>query len=479
MKPDDKPAAGQDPDARKSGAPAEAPRDDASKPQDAGIRDFFSQAADMIKDKVTAAPTNLLGALMPNDVLRAVEKGDIEKMTAFHAAGKMKTDNPALLAAAVRAQQEGSVAWLLSHGADASARHNNAAMIEIAVLIRKKNIIDALLNAGANVDAADTRNGATSLHKTIECGQLELARHLIARGANLTIETKAGSTPLMIAIGRSDKDFLTEILNDPRFAHVVNHRTNGDKGVTLLDHAINSAQPAMALHLLSLGVACDTADRKGIRPLHRAALLQRPEIVKALIEKGVDINVPTHDNATPLLLSCMKQNARNAETTALILAAGGTAGSDDGTAHPVTPLMAAIEVNNLPAIEILLKYGHDANACDIDGITLLHTAIDKGHPGIIKALLAFGADPNLPDPRTGDYPLHMALKMPRQPMIVAETVEWLLKAGAWVHAVNADGLSVRALAFHDDIRGQAVAAGMVENAVRSQRRASPLPKRKR
>jgi hypothetical protein len=60
-------------------------------------------------------------------------------------------------------------------------------------------------------------------------------------------------------------------------------------------------------------------------------------------------------------------------------------------------------------VESLLRQGRDANERDSFGWTALHTAARNGHVRVIEALLAGGADPDLPDTRNRWTPLMHAI----------------------------------------------------------------------
>ena len=51
----------------------------------------------------------------------------------------------------------------------------------------RRNVVDYLLDAGADVDAHPYRN-TTALHFAIQFGRLVMVRHLLDRGACVTIE---------------------------------------------------------------------------------------------------------------------------------------------------------------------------------------------------------------------------------------------------------------------------------------------------
>lgn len=76
---------------------------------------------------------------------------------------------------------------------------------------------------------------------------------------------------------------------------------------------------------------------------------------------------------------------------------------DDGE----TALMEAADRGNLPAVQLLIKYGAQVDRKDEDGKTALMYAADEGRTPVVQALLAAGADASAKD-KDGETALMMA-----------------------------------------------------------------------
>ena len=59
--------------------------------------------------------------------------------------------------------------------------------VVFAALNNRRDVVDYLLDAGADIDARSYRN-TTALHFAIQFQRPEMVRHLLARGASVTIE---------------------------------------------------------------------------------------------------------------------------------------------------------------------------------------------------------------------------------------------------------------------------------------------------
>jgi ankyrin len=129
-------------------------------------------------------------------------------------------------------------------------------------------------------------------------------------------------------------------------------------------------------------------------PLHAAgsevadAVLQgKKEVVRALLQKGVDVNVPQIDGTTALHWAV---RADDLEMTDLLLRAGARASATnrDGA----TPMQLASLNGSAAMIGRLLKAGVDANApLSSSGDTALMLAARTGKPEAVKLLLDSGA----------------------------------------------------------------------------------------
>jgi ankyrin repeat protein len=106
--------------------------------------------------------------------------------------------------------------------------------------------------------------------------------------------------------------------------HDVNLRTEGDNW-NLLHRALlgvsRAPKPEVVRHLIELGVDVNAQDRHRWTPLHYAARTKNPAVVKLLIEAGADVNAKDDEEITPLHQGLL-QYPVNLEMTEMLLAAG-------------------------------------------------------------------------------------------------------------------------------------------------------------
>lgn len=125
----------------------------------------------------------------------------------------------------------------------------------------------------------------------------------------------------------------------------------------------------------------------GIRPVYRATVLGREEIVAVLISAGADVNATTERGT--LALHAAAQNGHEKIFDRLI-AAGAKVDRANDTGQ--TPLHLAVRYNHPQLTRKLLEQGADPSRADTGGRTPLHFAAGLGLRDSVDLLLAHGAD---------------------------------------------------------------------------------------
>lgn len=156
----------------------------------------------------------------------------------------------------------------------------------------------------------------------------------------------------------------------------INRHHNG--GRTALMYACRNGHIPIAVTLIDAGADIRARDEKGGTALHHAALCHRSrlmrrddkevydnrEIIRLLLEEGIDINTPNDEGRTALFEACrsgsltlvkylLKQKA-NCETRVNMLYFSTSGGSEKWT-----PLMVACHNSHYNVVRYLLRYGAD------------------------------------------------------------------------------------------------------------------------
>lgn len=169
-------------------------------------------------------------------------------------------------------------------------------------------------------------------------------------------------------------------------------------------------------------------DSNGKTPLTKAVVLGKFEVVKYLIENGADIHEPDGSGRYPIYFCCI---GTNAELLRYLLAKGGGADLDRG---PFPMLVSLCDHGQASPefIPILIEAGVDPDeykgpATALIAALQLDPKIRKPEVtrAYVRALIAGGADVNLPDKKERLLPLQWAKKRGDH-----ELVDMLVKAGA-------------------------------------------------
>lgn len=247
-------------------------------------------------------------------------------------------------------------------------------LLHIAVNEGQLNIVSLLLRSGALVNAVDAY-GNTPMHIACIYGHRDIAELLLQYGADIDATTDLRPwTPLMIAINEN----YTEMV-DWLIAKGANpNHVDADQGWTPLLIACDLGLKDLTLQLLERGVQVDVkvraGDARGRSAIHLASYYGEVELVRALLQQGIDINQQPEG--------------------------GG-----------LSALHWAVYNGHLDLIEFLLGQGADVNI-KASGLyqqrAPLHFAVAARSEHMAVMLLEAGADPLLKDAE-GQSPLDMAL----------------------------------------------------------------------
>jgi cytohesin len=372
------------------------------------------------------------------------------------------------LSQAARAGSFRVVTFLLDRGANINLKSGGETALHGATENGNKAMVELLLSRGADVNATGG-TGGTALHVAAEKGYLAVAEVLLAHHADLNARNSPMNgecTPLHLAAAQGNVEIMKLLI-----ARGADINAKGADGSTPLINAASRRQLDSIKALLAAKADPDNADNKGRTPLSYAAESGSPEIVKILLDAKADPNGGKLD--APLLCAIHKNDAASAD---LLLRAGAKpdsigefdfwrqtgssggfggvfgggpvgiggrggrrAGGFAGLSHRVTPLWLAISENQLPMVQLLLKFKADPNDSQTDRKPLLFSALSDTN--ILKALLDAGAKVDVHD--RSETINNVVIDQPLLNAVVASkntaSVELLLKHSANPNSLDNNG----------------------------------------
>jgi ankyrin repeat protein len=345
---------------------------------------------------------------------------------------------------------------------------NNVTSLHLAVTSSSMEILQLFIDNGGDVNVQTTL-GATPLHVSCVCGSdkaeagnIKMVKLLLTK-ENMNNKTTSHETPLYLVMSHFATEEASLRLNEEIANFLISQEgidlSSHDCPQSLLslacqkgylqvflallnnekDKVINFDAPGgyNCIHLaakcnaleivkilLNRGIEVDLASKKKETPLLFAINNNHINMVKLLVESGADVNYVS--NGSPLLTYACSQGKtqiasylieRKADpakkdkhqNTALHLA------SCEGNYHELVELLLK-NLNNVnekngrgksalylacdaPAndktVDILLAYGAEINAISPKGATALHVAAHRGSLSLVRLLLSKGADASM------------------------------------------------------------------------------------
>jgi ankyrin repeat protein len=263
-------------------------------------------------------------------------------------------------------------------------------LLEQAVSRQAFSLGEILLALGADIEQPCNTSGNSLLHRSVLEGNLEGVRWLLSQGAELESRNIMGETSLLLATQlRTGQEvaLVNFLLASQANPSVYNREGKSPVFFAVLDTHVALMDLLLPPHIAHLPL------------VHIAVAIQDLVLLEALF-------------------------ARNADVEALDLM------------HR-TPLAAALQLDALSCIELLLKHCAHYTAVDEAGNTILHHAVQQDKVKMLPCLLN-GPAVELLDysNRAGDTPLHLAAALKREACI-----QCLLDFGADWQVTNQEGLT--------------------------------------
>lgn len=266
---------------------------------------------------------------------------------------------------------------------------SDATLIDL-VKSGNRQAVRAVLQRTPEAANAAEADGTTALHWAATSGDASLVTLLLKAGARANAVNRRGVTPLLLAATSGDAPTTKALME----AGADVNATLGN-GQSVLMLAARSGNPQVVKLLIDRGADVNAREQAmGESPLMWAAAEDHADVIGVLSAAHADLN----GRSRVMTFSQPKfGDGRSARFT--VLPRGGW-----------TALMYAARQNAPAAVRALAAAGADLNAVDPDGTTALTLAIINAHYDLAALLLESGADPNVAD-SSGMTPLYAAVDM--------------------------------------------------------------------
>jgi len=309
---------------------------------------------------------------------------------------------------------------LIRAGADPHQKdREDNPLLHVAMDAKRRELVDELIRKGADPGQTNAK-GETTLHAAIRNGWLDVIPTLIAAGADPNLRAPSQLPPLAQAVRDGKPELVGLLLRsgaDPNYRHPLGSGTSagvndksaaelafesGDRPMLgkFLAHktkpeaasinrwlwkAVTHRDRELVSLLLAHGARPETRNAAGWLPLEAAVLEGDASLVKLLTDYGSPFG-------RSLSLASLRGDDRLANFLLVL-------GADPDVVHPPLtdrPLSLAIRGRHDALAALLIHAGAGVQFQLPEGQYPLHLAVAKGCPKTVRALLAAGADPNMP-----------------------------------------------------------------------------------
>ena len=246
--------------------------------------------------------------------------------------------------------------------------------------IRNNNAqkVREFIEAGINVNEPLEDND-TFLIRAASRGFLDIIKLLVEAGADVNIISQEGDNALSMVAQSGCQELFDYLLP----------LTSPEIREWAMKEALFNARRDKAseiVHMLSRAGANLNVqdDYNGGTPLMGAVLMRNLPFVKALIEKGADVNIANHEGKTALVFAAIFYDRYDLYDR-------------DDEDEDIESILTKVGDTHVELIHLLFNAGAQLNSKDMQGRTALSHAAELGSHQAVELLIKLGADVNAQD----------------------------------------------------------------------------------
>ncbi|XP_063901840.1 uncharacterized protein LOC135121443 [Zophobas morio] len=361
----------------------------------------------------------------------------------------------------------------IEKGIDINAQNGTGTTaLQIACRKGDYDVVEMLLNAGASINMADENNKNAFHYASVSWeDNRDVIKLLVEKGIDVNAQNRNGTTALQLAGRERDYEIAEMLLNAGASINMVNkdnenalhcasesrkdnrniikllieqgmdvNAQNGN-GTTALQLACLQGVDENVEMLLDFGASINIVDKNNKNALHCASESPKDNrnIIKLLIEQGMDVNAQNGNGTTALQRACLHGVDENLE---MLLDFGASINIADKNNKNALHYASESWKDNRVIMKLLIEKGMDVDAQNGNGTTALQFALLEGADENVKMLLDFGASINITN-QENENALHCALESWKDNR---DVIKLLIEKGIDVNVQNRDGMTALQLA---------------------------------
>lgn len=279
----------------------------------------------------------------------------------------------------------------------------------------------------------------TALHSAADAGEKDRVQELLLAGADVNALDGEGRTALHVAAERGGDDGVVRALSSAGADATLRH---GPLSLSALGESTSFGWLDIMRVLIEHGVDLNVACRDGLTALHISILTSNVCAVDMLVEAGADIEARDGCGLAPLHIAASR-NGNNTDVLRCLLARGG-ADLDALNGRGRSALQLAVSIDDSPStvdkVQALLDAGVSIDNRDHAGRSALDYAALAGNAGVLSAMIEHDVDvtavAHTGGAASGFTALHYASAGGNP-----EVIDVLVEAGADIAATEDKGLN--------------------------------------
>jgi len=264
-----------------------------------------------------SVPLILLASYSKNDNAKKIMKvliKSIANISSHNNNARFNDETNKLLLYLVRSKKKHLVKLLIKNKVDINTinSHGDTAL-HISCNTKNASIAKLLIDNNTNINVINF-DGNTPLHIALHSRHTSIIKLLIDNRANVNLVNFDGDTPLHMALHSGHISIIKLLIDNRANVNMVN-----SQGSTALHIAIHRGSMRTIKYLINNGneINLNATDNKGNTLLHLALITefrsntQRINLIKFLVEKGANINLPNSISGDPPLHTAIIRNHTN------------------------------------------------------------------------------------------------------------------------------------------------------------------------